>query len=97
MIIRNIVLLKSNDDPFDNGVFITQIISFDPTCSSMLYQADTYVLASMCKVKLFCYTADSSGSNEISDLKKALHGLTICIRYQDIYDHCYEKKEALVF
>lgn len=97
MMIHNVVLLKSYDSPAKNGTQFADAIPPDPDYNIAVNHSDLYVLACQSEIALFHYTSVVPDDEKIECLKKRLHGMTICIQYQDIYDDRYEKREPLIF
>lgn len=97
MMIHNIVLLGYPTEPVSHGVPLTKVIPAEYCSNIGLHQTDVYALASLSEVNLFCCTSHDPNVSAISGMQEHLHGLTICVQYEDIYEHRYEKREALIF
>lgn len=97
MMIHNVVLLKSYDSSVKNGTQFSDAIPPDPNYNVAVNHSDLYVLACQSEIKLFHYTSVVPNDKRIERLKRLLHGMTICVQYQDIYDDRYEKREPLIF
>lgn len=97
MMIKNIVLLGEPGEPVGHGVPLTQAVPAEFCSYLALHQTDVYALASLSEVKLLCCTSRDPDKSAISGIQEHLHSLTICVQYEDIYEHRYEKREALIF
>ncbi|MEI6100451.1 MAG: hypothetical protein WCP73_01315, partial [Eubacteriales bacterium] len=96
MLIQKVVLLKNQDDPIEKGIQLAEFFS-EGNCDVLIQNTNAYVLASLFKIKLFRCTAGINDHSSMPLLRNKLNGCTLYVKYADVYDDMYEKKETLIF
>ncbi|MDP4164888.1 MAG: hypothetical protein Q8898_17480 [Bacillota bacterium] len=95
MRIQEILLLKNQDDPIEAGVSLKDALPLELKHTVFKENTEEYVLASLGELNLLRYTTDTPNNGEMTQLKETLNGCSLCITYEDIYDHSYEKRGIL--
>jgi hypothetical protein len=98
MLIDRVAVVEKGQGEAQAGIPLASAIPSGIQYDTVINNTDVYVLPSMGETKLFEYSV-ASGDNaaDLQRIRSKLEGCTLCISYQDIYEHDYEKRETLVF
>ncbi|MGE5422683.1 MAG: hypothetical protein ACM3QW_05430 [Ignavibacteriales bacterium] len=99
MVIKGITVIDSTAGKGTEEVPLTDILPKSLNYNYIINNKDKYVLAPLGELKLFRYTTTQEYPNEqdIDMIQNGLIDRTLCVRYQDIYDRPFTRKELIKF